>query len=394
MAHFAETAQGAISIRLFEKESLFQRYFANLDKIYLLSKRKTFALAVTYVLQMNILSTVWFFLVGLYSWWGLQTGFMTIGDVGVSLGLILFSFNAIQMFFEWLTQLEEGFVGIERMDDYLQRPLEKYMSLPSSTLYQTYHPIETSKTESQRKNTVVKDFEIVFKDISFRYLTEQNWIFRNLNLTIPEGQRLGVVGRTGSGKSTLLQCLSHLYPFEGEVSIGKINPARGGDVQLLRQSVSYLPQEPVIFKATIKDNLDLMGLHTDEELIQSLMKVGLGPWFNSVGRSLNYELQEKGKNLSIGEKQLLGLARCLLQKAPILILDEATSALDPVSERIVLSVLENEYKNRTLIFVAHRLQTLHFCDEILWMEKGRIRMKGKPKDVLSQFENREEKMMN
>lgn len=394
IAHFAETVQGAVSIRLFEKESLFQRYFANLDRTYLESKRKTFSLVITYVLQMNTLSTIWFLLVGLYSWWGLRQGFMSVGDVGVSMGLILFSFNSIQMFFEWLTQLEEGFVGVERMDDYLRRPLERFMKLPRTALYPTDHPMESPDDVKLRDSFNFQNFDIQFRNVTFRYVENQNWIFKNLNLTIPEGQRVGIVGRTGSGKSTLLQCLSHLYPFEGEISIGFNNPSQIGDLARLRETVSYLPQDPVIFKASLRDNLDLAHKHTDTELVQALMKVGLGPWFASVGLTLEYELQEKGKNLSLGEKQLLGLARCLLQKSPILILDEATSSLDPLSEKIVLDVLETEYKGKTLIFVAHRLQTLHFCDHILWMDKGKIRMQGPPSEVLSQFEKREEKSSN
>jgi ABC-type multidrug transport system fused ATPase/permease subunit len=132
--------------------------------------------------------------------------------------------------------------------------------------------------------------------------------------------------------------------------------------------------------------LDLEKKRSDAEIVRTLEQVGLGPWFRSLGQNLDFELQEKGKNLSIGERQLLGLARCLLQNAPILILDEATSALDPVTEKIVLNVLENEAKNKTLIFIAHRLQTLKFCDQILWIEKGKIKAYGKPSELLSQFE--------
>ncbi len=387
LAHFAETAQGAISIRLFEKEPLFQARFAYLDKMYLESKRKTVALVLSYVFQMNFLSTLWFLVVGFYSWWGLRQGFMSVGDVGVSLGLILFSFNAVQMFFEWLTQLEEGFVGVERMDDYLRRPLEAHMKLPSTAIYKTGHPQDTRQEEEKRKKTEFSNFDIKFQNVSFQYSEGHDWVFKNFNLVIPQGQKLGIIGRTGSGKSSLLQILSHLYPLaEGSVAIGSNDPNLNGDLQSLRKSVAYLPQDPVIFKATLRDNLDLEKTYTDQELIQALLKVGLGPWFDSLNQDLDYELQEKGKNLSLGEKQLLGLARCLLQKAPIFVLDEATSALDPVTEKIVLSVLRQEYKGKTLLFVAHRTQTLGICDEILWLEKGKVKLKGRAQDVLSHFE--------
>ena len=388
LAHFAETAQGAISIRLFEKESLFQARFAYLDKVYLESKRKTVALVLTYIFQMNFLSTLWFLVVGFYSLWGLKQGFMSVGDVGVSLGLILFSFNSVQMFFEWLTQLEEGFVGVERMDDYLRRPMEPHMKLPSTALYKTDHPQDSKADEQRRENTTDPTFAIKFDNVSFKYNSaDTDWIFKNFNLVIPEGQKLGIIGRTGSGKSSLLQVLTHLYPLaEGSVSIGANNPSIDGDLQLLRKSVAYLPQDPVILKASLRDNLNLEGKRSDDEVKEALLKVGLGPWFESVDYNLDYELQEKGKNLSLGEKQLLGLARCLLQKAPIFILDEATSALDPVTEKIVLTVLKQEYKGKTLLFVAHRLQTLGICDEILWLEKGKIKLKGRSQEVLSHFE--------
>jgi ABC-type multidrug transport system fused ATPase/permease subunit len=390
IAHFAETAQGAINIRLFEKEKLFNQHFTELDSDYLKSKNKTFVQVISYIFQMNALSTFWFLLVGLYSVWGLKTGFLTVGDVGSALGLIIISFNSIQMFFEWLTQLEEGFVGVERMDDYLRRPLEKFSQLPSKALYKTQHQFE----DLNFKSTVNSNFNIEIKNLSFKYNKDQDWILNNLSLTIPEKQRIGIVGRTGCGKSTLLQCLTYLYPFEGEISIGDLNPCEGSNLKDFRSQIAYLPQEPVVLKATLRENLDLKKLHTDSEMIECLKTVGLGPWFKSIGSELNFDLQEKGKNLSIGEKQLLGLARCILQDSPILILDEATSALDPVTEKIVLNVLENEAKNKTLIFVAHRLQTLHFCDSILWLENGKIKMQGPPKNLLSQFEIRDKFELN
>lgn len=269
------------------------------------------------------------------------------------------------------------------MDDYLRRPIERFSELPNYAVYNTTHP----KRQKNTKNFSIDGrFDIHFKNINFHYHKDQSLILKNLNLFIPEKTRLGIIGRTGSGKSTLLQCLSYLYPFEGEVSIGDLNPNNGTDLLHYRSMISYLPQEPAVLKATLRENLDLQGRFGDEELIECLVKVGLGPWFRSIGSDLDFSLQERGKNLSIGEKQLLGLARCLLQNGPILILDEATSALDPVTEKIVLNVLKNEAQNKTLIFVAHRLQTLQFCDQIIWLENGKIKKQGPPEELIPQFE--------
>jgi ABC-type multidrug transport system fused ATPase/permease subunit len=384
IAHFAETVQGAVNIRLFEKESLFRQRFTTLDSYYLESKKSTFLRVVTFILEMSATSTLWFLIVGLFSVWGLNQGFLSLGDVGTALGLIMISFSSIQMFFEWLSQLEEGFVGVERLDDYLRRPIEKYAKLPHKARYKTEHEFE--KPLPTPFHGLIENFDIRFNNVHFRYLENQAPILSNLNLIIPERQRLGIIGRTGSGKSSLLQVLTYLYPFDGDVSIGHLNPKAGSDLNLYRSMISYLPQEPALLRNTLRANLDLEKKRSDAEIIRTLEQVGMGPWFRSVGQNLDFELQEKGKNLSIGERQLLGLARCLLQNAPILILDEATSALDPATEKIVLNVLENEAKNKTLIFIAHRLQTLKFCDQILWIEKGKIKAYGKPQDLLSQFE--------
>ena len=384
IAHFAETVQGAVNIRLFEKEDLFRQRFSTLDAEYLEIKRSTFLRVATFIFEMSATSTFWFLLVGLFSVWGLKEGFLTLGDVGTALGLIMISFSSIQMFFEWLSQIEEGFVGVERLDDYLRRPLEKYAKLPFKAQYKTEHEFE--KPILTPHHGLIENFEINFNNVQFRYLDNQNPILSQINFKIPERQRLGIIGRTGSGKSSLLQVLTYLYPFEGDVSIGHLNPKKGSDLNLYRSMISYLPQEPTLLRTSLRSNLDLEKRRTDAEIVRSIEQVGLGPWFRSIGQDLNFQLQEKGKNLSIGERQLLGLARCLLQNAPILVLDEATSALDPITEKIVLNVLENEAKEKTLIFIAHRLQTLNFCDQILWIEKGKIKAYGKPKELLSQFE--------
>ncbi|MFN9065741.1 MAG: ABC transporter ATP-binding protein, partial [Bdellovibrionales bacterium] len=384
IAHFAETVQGAVNIRLFEKESLFRQRFTGLDSEYLESKRSTFLRVTTFIFEMSAASTLWFLIVGLFSAWGLNQGFLSLGDVGTALGLIMISFSSIQMFFEWLSQLEEGFVGVERLDDYLRRPIEKYAKLPAKARYKTDHDFE--KPIPTPFHGTIENFDIRFNNVQFRYLENQNPVLSNLNLIIPERQRLGIIGRTGSGKSSLLQVLTYLYPFDGDVSIGQLNPKAGSDLNLYRSMISYLPQEPTLLRNSLRQNLDLEKKRSDAEIVRTLEQVGLGPWFRSLGQSLDFELQEKGKNLSIGERQLLGLARCLLQNAPILILDEATSALDPITEKIVLNVLENEAKSKTLIFIAHRLQTLKFCDQILWIEKGKIKAYGKPSELLSQFE--------
>jgi ABC-type multidrug transport system fused ATPase/permease subunit len=153
--------------------------------------------------------------------------------------------------------------------------------------------------------------------------------------------------------------------------------------------MAFISQEPILFQGSLRFNLDIEGHHPDANLNEVLLKVGLLEWVQAHPDGLNMKIEERGKNLSLGERQLLCMARCLLQQSPIVIMDEATSSVDPQSEEILVRATEEFFADRTQIIIAHRLSTLAKCDRILWLQNGEIVALGPTSEVLPRFKKTE-----
>lgn len=397
IAHFAETTQGASTIRSFLRQNSFQSRFNRLNRFFIDQKRRTFKSLVLFSFQMNSLSALLLLMTGVASYYLVRSNYVTVGSVGVAFSFIVLSGNTIQMFFEWLAQSEEAMIGLERLDSYLRKPLEVGSYLPSTTQFKTGHFVYTPTFEKYltgRKLTEKNQASIEIRNLWFRYSPELPWVLKDINFTVRPGERIGVVGRTGSGKSSLIQALFYLYPIErGSISINETKPKMsdsesGPDLNLYRRSMSLIAQDPVLFQGSLRLNLDPWNLHKDSELIEVLNRVGLSTW-TSQSSLLEMKIEERGKNLSLGERQLLCLARCLLQEAPIVVMDEATSSVDPLSEEIMVKATEELFKDRTQIIIAHRLSTLLKCDRILWLDHGEIKKLGPSQEILRDFEKQD-----
>ncbi len=233
------------------------------------------------------------------------------------------------------------------------------------------------------------------KDLWFRYREDLPWVLKNLNLEVKAGERLGIVGRTGSGKSSLIQALFYLYPIDkGHIAINGHLPkleetVQGVDLNLYRKSIAFISQEPILFQGTMRSNLDIDNSLPEEKLTAVLRQVGLLDWVLAQPQGLDMRIEERGKNLSLGERQLLCMARCLLQQSPIVIMDEATSSVDPQSEEILVRATEEFFSDRTQIIIAHRLSTLAKCDRILWLQNGEVVALGPTSEVLPRFKKAE-----
>ncbi|MBX3017829.1 MAG: ABC transporter ATP-binding protein [Bdellovibrionaceae bacterium] len=396
VSHFAETAQGAPTIRSFNRESIFQQRFARLDGYYLDQKIKTVKTVMLFSWQMNSLTALLLFVTGLLSWWLLSTGHLSLGAIGVAFGLITLSGNTVLMFFEWLAQVEEALIGVERLNQYLRAPIEPGAALPHAAHFPTGHPREPAARALAQENAVAdgllaeRALSVEFDHVRFRYDSSLPWVLNDLSFHIRPGEKIGVIGRTGGGKSSLIQALLQLYAVEGgEVRVGGIPMARvhggpGLPLAAARRLFAYIPQDPTLFRGRLRDNLDFERLLPDDEIFQTLKQVGLSEWATPAG--LNLIIEERGRNLSLGEKQLLCLARAVLQKAPILIMDEATSSIDPQSEEKLTAATDKLFRERTQILIAHRLTTLESCDRIFWLKDGRLFAEGTPAEILPRFE--------
>ena len=233
------------------------------------------------------------------------------------------------------------------------------------------------------KSNTEKDGKVDFKKFRFNYYENGPIILKGLDLKIRTGEKIGVVGRTGAGKSSLISALFRVN--NGIDGIIEINGEEIGNIPLkqLRHSLSIIPQEPVIFSDTIRANLDPFSNHTDEELWNALRQVELIDYIKSTDAKLEYFLEERGQNFSVGQKQLVCLARALLKQNKILLIDEATANVDPRTDSLIQATIRREFKKCTVITIAHRLNTIIDSDRIVVMSNGTVLEADSPANLLS-----------
>jgi len=213
---------------------------------------------------------------------------------------------------------------------------------------------------------------IDFRDLSFSY-TGREQVLSGFSLAIPAGENLAVVGHTGAGKSSLVRLIGRYYEFqEGELAIDGTD-IRRLDLQTYRRQVGFVPQDPFLFSGTVRENIRY-GLPeaTDEQVCEAAMRISEGSWLETLAGGLETEVGSRGMSLSMGQRQLVALARVLLKDPRILILDEATASIDPFTEAQIQEGLETVMRDRTSIVIAHRLSTVRHADRIIVIREGRI----------------------
>ena len=233
--------------------------------------------------------------------------------------------------------------------------------------------------------------DIVFKDIDFKYASRDSQVLNHLNMTIHEDEMLGIVGESGSGKSTILKLLMQLYaPSGGSITWNGMD-TKTLDVHWLRENISYVAQEPVLFSGTIRENLmyGRVGC-TKEEMVEAAKLVDADGFIRSFPNGYDTHVGELGTSLSGGQKQRIAIARALLRRPRILVLDEATSALDTQTEAIVQhavdTIREQNRKNGgslSIVVVAHRLSTIRSCDRIVVVDEGHVVEEGTHEELLN-----------
>lgn len=240
-------------------------------------------------------------------------------------------------------------------------------------------PDVTFPTESVSHDSA---FSIKLNNATFRYPDANQPALRELNLDIPSGHKLAVVGQTGSGKSTLLQLITRYWDVnEGSVELAGHDIRSWSEAQL-RQSTSIVSQKVDILNGTLRDNLSMAKPDaSDEEIAQVLAQVGLEHLNQDSG--LDAWLGEGGRQLSGGEKRRVGIARALLHDAPILLLDEPTEGLDKKTEQQIMSLFESKFAGKTVIFITHRLVNLDTFDKVCLLEDGEVLELGHHDELLA-----------
>ena len=215
------------------------------------------------------------------------------------------------------------------------------------------------------------DGHVSFKNVALRYYPGGPQVLKKLSFKIPGKKKVGIVGRTGDGKSSIVAALLRMPEADGEIHIDNV-PIKGIQLQESRKCISVLSQSPVLFSGSLRKNLDPLEKHRDDELWNVLEEVELNTVVENLEGQLDYVILERGENLSVGERQLICLARTLLQQSKIIILDEPTANVDPNTETTIWTTVREKLKNSTVITIAHRLNTVRDCDVILVLREGQV----------------------
>ncbi|EFA77181.1 hypothetical protein PPL_12389 [Heterostelium album PN500] len=252
---------------------------------------------------------------------------------------------------------------------------------------QHYCNLKTEKIEGKKMSpSWPENGRIRFKNFSMRYRPELPPSLNDINLEIEAGSKVGICGRTGAGKSSLLLALFRLVEADsGHIEIDNENIDQVA-LQDLRSKMSIIPQDPVLFAGTLRYNLDPFDTATDEELWEVIERVHLSDKI----KSLDCHVSEDGVNFSVGQRQLMCLARALIRKSKIIALDEATAAVDLETDAVIQKTIREEFKDSTVITIAHRLNTIIDYDKIVLMSEGRVKQVGKPSELIELVEEKSE----
>uniref|UniRef100_A0A4W5R8N7 ABC-type glutathione-S-conjugate transporter n=1 Tax=Hucho hucho TaxID=62062 RepID=A0A4W5R8N7_9TELE len=289
------------------------------------------------------------------------------GLVGLSVSYALMVTMSLNWMVRMTSDLESNIVAVERVKEYSESKTEAPWEVEDKK--------PSPDWPSQGK--------VEFLDYSVRYREGLDLVLKNLTLSVRGGEKIGIVGRTGAGKSSMTLCLFRLLEAAGgEITIDGVKISEIG-LHDLRSKLTIIPQEPVLFSGSLRMNLDPFDKYNDVEVWKALELSHLNKFVSNQPAKLELECSEGGENLSVGQRQLVCLARALLRKTRILILDEATAAIDLETDDLIQSTIRTEFEDCTVFTIAHRLNTIMDYTRVLVLDKGQVAEFDTPTKLLS-----------
>uniref|UniRef100_A0A8P4GUH6 ABC-type glutathione-S-conjugate transporter n=1 Tax=Dicentrarchus labrax TaxID=13489 RepID=A0A8P4GUH6_DICLA len=363
-SHFNETMQGTNVIRAFGEQRRFvlqaDRRIDNNQEAYFPRFVATRWLAVNLEFLGNLLVLA----AAILSVRGRNE--LTPGIVGLAVSHSLQVTGILSWIVRSWTDVENNIVSVERVKEYDNTPKEAVWTLEGSLLPAAW---PTSGN-------------IQFEDYGLQYRKGLDWALNNISIDIQDREKVGIVGRTGAGKSSLaLGIFRILEAAKGQISIDGINIAQIG-LHDLRSRITIIPQDPVLFSGSLRMNLDPFDTCSDEDLWKALELAHLSSFVLALPQKLNHQCCEGGENLSLGQRQLLCLARALLRKTRILVLDEATAAVDLKTDQLIQSTIRAQFDDCTVLTIAHRLNTIMDYTRIIVMDHGTIAEMDSPSQLI------------
>ncbi|TIC23626.1 hypothetical protein E3Q12_01940 [Wallemia mellicola] len=362
---FQESLGGLPTIRAFRQQSRFiASETLRMDR-NLMASLPAMSINRWLAMRLEVLGSSVIFATALFAVTSVKRFNLDAGLVGLCISYALQITGGLNWFVRCAGEVEQNIVSVERVYELAQLEPE---ALPV---------IEDNRPSSEWPEKGA----VEFNNFSAKYRPDLNPVLRDINLKINPSEKIGVVGRTGAGKSSLTLCLFRiLEAFSGEIKIDGIDISTIG-LKDLRSRLAIIPQDAQLFDATVRENLDPEAAHSDDDIWRALESTDLAQHITELG-GLEAQIAEGGSNLSNGQRQLIAIARALLTNSRILILDEATSAIDSMTDNYIQDTIRRQFKDMTIITIAHRLRTIIDYDKILVLERGLISEFDTPQNLL------------
>ncbi|MGA9749010.1 MAG: ABC transporter ATP-binding protein [Nocardioides sp.] len=364
IVHFVESMLGIRAVQAFRREPRNTEIFDDVNDQYRVANLRAFRLVTWFMPGIKLIGNITIAITLLY---GAYLAFDDEVTVGVLAAFLLY----LRQFFEPMQEISQFYNTFQSASAALEKlsgVLEEEPSVPEPT-----RPVALDRVRG----------DVRFEGVRFEYVDGVP-VLPGLDLTVPAGQTLALVGTTGAGKTTIAKLLSRFYdPIEGRVTLDGVS-LRDLDEPTLRRSVVMVTQENYMFNGTVADNIRFgRPSASDSEVVAAATAIGAHDFISRLPQGYATDVANKGGRLSAGQRQLVAFARAFLADPDVLILDEATSSLDVPSERLVQRALRTILADRTAVIIAHRLSTVEIADRVLVLEHGQIVEDGSPAELIA-----------
>ncbi|XP_043526935.1 multidrug resistance-associated protein 1 isoform X6 [Frieseomelitta varia] len=363
-SHFSETVSGAQMIRAFGVQNRFIEESESKVDFNQMCYYPSIIANRWLAVRLEMVGNLIIFFSALFAVLSRDT--IKSGVVGLSVSYALQITQTLNWLVRMTSDVETNIVAVERIKEYGETPQEAVWKNPDCTPPKEW-PVQG---------------RVEFKDYKVRYREGLDFVLCGLSFSVNGGEKVGIVGRTGAGKSSLTLALFRIIEAaDGKIIIDDIDIAKLG-LHDLRSRLTIIPQDPVLFSGSLRINLDPFNSYSDDEVWRALEHAHLKCFIKTLPNGLLYELSEGGENLSIGQRQLICLARALLRKTKVLILDEATASVDLETDDLIQRTIRQEFKDCTILTIAHRLNTILDSDRVIVLDNGRIVEYDSPESLL------------